>query len=69
LVRYPPDFKVDLSSRQRGIKTDFPTTLICTTRRWVLASASTNQGPKKGGIKRRFGPAQVIARVALAKTV
>ena len=35
------------TSPQSRIKSAFTIALICTTRRRILASASTNQGPKK----------------------
>ena len=35
---------------QRGVKSSFEFVLIRTTRRWIQASASTNQGPEKGDL-------------------
>ena len=37
---------------QRGVKSSFEFVLIRTTRRWIQASASTNQGPEKGDLVR-----------------
>ena len=48
--RHPPPVAATLTTSQRGGKSSVSIALICTTRRWIPACASTNQGPEKGDL-------------------
>jgi len=43
-----PGYLQITTSPQRGSKSSFAIASMCTTRRWIPANASTNQGPEKG---------------------
>jgi len=50
------------TSPENGVKSSFPIALICTARRRIQASASTNQGPETGDLVaggRTCSPAEV----------